>query len=169
MIENVVPISPPPVPNSKMRENPYAVLRNRNFRLYLIGRFVASFGQQMLSVGVGWELYDRTHSALALGFVGLAQILPMVFFTLPAGHLADNRNRKKIILWMTGAIALSSAGLTVVSALKAPVFFIYLCLISSASARTFLWPASSSFLPQLVSRKDFPRAVAWSTGSFHLS
>lgn len=169
MIDNVVPIPAPPAPSAKMRENPYAVLRNRNFLLYLIGRFVASFGQQMLSVGVGWELYDRTHSALALGFVGLAQILPMVFFTLPAGHLADNRNRKKIILWMTGAIALSSGGLTLVSALKAPVFFIYFCLIAAASARTFLWPASSSFLTQLVSRRDFPRAVAWSTGSFHLS
>ena len=70
-------------------ENPYAVLRNRNFLLYLVGRFIASMGQQMLTVAVGWELYERTHSALALGFVGLANILPMFAFTLPAGHVAD--------------------------------------------------------------------------------
>src|SRR5215216_3221350 len=77
-------------------KNPYAVLRNRDFLLYLIGRFIASLGQQMLTVAVGWELYERTHSALNLGFVGLTQMLPMVLFTLPAGHIADNYNRKRI-------------------------------------------------------------------------
>ena len=73
-----------------MNDSPYAVLQNRDFRLYLISRFVASFGQQMLTVAVGWELYERTHSALALGMVGLAQMIPMLLFTLPAGHLADH-------------------------------------------------------------------------------
>ena len=53
--------------------DPYAVLRNRDFLLYLIGRFIASVGQQMLTVAVGWELYERTHSALNLGLVGLTQ------------------------------------------------------------------------------------------------
>ena len=58
--------------------DPYSVLRNRDFLLYLIGRFVASLGQQMLTLAVGWELYDRTHSALALAMVGLTQMVPMV-------------------------------------------------------------------------------------------
>ena len=70
-----------------------AVLRNRNYRLYLMGRLIASFGQQMLTVAVGWELYDRTHSTLALFLVGLTQMAPMVLFTLPAGHIADNHDR----------------------------------------------------------------------------
>src|ERR1044071_1154125 len=96
------------------RADPYAVLRNRDFLLYLIGRFVASFGQQMLTVAVGWELYERTHSALALGLVGLAQMGPMILFTLPAGHLADNFNRKRIILWTTFVIASASIGLTLI-------------------------------------------------------
>src|SRR6266566_922758 len=150
-------------------ESPYAVLRNRDFRLYLISRFVASFGQQMLTVAVGWELYERTHSALALGMVGLAQMIPMLLFTLPAGHLADNLNRKRIIVAMTLLMAVASLGLTLVSALRAPTFWIYFCLFTAGSARTFLWPASSSFLPQLVPRPIFPRAVTWSTGSFQLS
>jgi len=64
--------------------HPYEVLRNKYFGLYLCGRFVASVGQAMLTVGVGWELYERTHSALSLGLVGLTQMLPMVLFTLPA-------------------------------------------------------------------------------------
>ena len=150
-------------------EGPYDVLRNRDFRLYLTSRLIASFGQQMLTVAVGWELYERTHSALALGLVGLAQMAPMILFTLPAGHLADNHNRKRIIMAMTLVQAVSSLGLTLVSVLGAATGWIYACLFMAGSARTFLWPASSAFLPQLVSRQAFPRAVTWNTGTFHLS
>jgi MFS family permease len=149
--------------------DPYGVLRNRDFLLYLIGRFVASLGQQMLTLAVGWELYDRTHSALALALVGLTQMVPMLVFTLPAGHVADNYNRKRIIVLMTLAIVCASLALTLISAFKAPVCWIYFCLFIAGVARTFLWPASSAFLPHLVSRKNFSKAVTWSSGSFHLS
>src|SRR5438552_15915172 len=120
--------------------DPYAVLRNRDLRFYLIGRFAASLGQQMLTVAVGWELYERTHSALALGLVGLTQIVPMILFTLPAGHVADNHDRKRIILLMTFVIAGASLGLTLISALRADVLWIYSCLFAAGTARTFLWP-----------------------------
>jgi MFS family permease len=149
--------------------DPYAVLRNRDLVLYLAGRFVASLGQQMLTVAVGWELYERTNSTLALGLVGLTQMVPMVLFTLPAGHVADNYDRKRIILLMTLVIGCASVGLTLISSHKADVFWIYSCLFAAGSARTFLWPASSAFLPHLVSRQEFSRAVTWSSGSFQLS
>ena len=149
--------------------DPYAVLRNRDFLFYLVGRFIASLGQQMLTVAVGWQLYERTHSALALGLVGLTQMGPMILFTLPAGHVADNYNRKRIIILMTLVIACASLGLTLVSAFGAAVPWIYFCLFIAGTARTFLWPASSAFLPHLVSRSNFSRAVTWNSGSFHLS
>lgn len=149
--------------------DPYAVLRNRDLVLYLTGRFVASLGQQMLTVAVGWELYERTNSALALGLVGLTQMIPMVLFTLPAGHVADNYDRKHVILLMTLVIGCASLGLTFISSLKADVFWIYACLFAAGTARTFLWPASSAFLPHLVSREHFSKAVTWSSGSFQLS
>ena len=145
------------------------MLRNRDFVLYLVARFVASLGQQMLTVAVGWELYERTRSSLALALVGLTQMVPMILFTLPAGHLADNLNRKHIILSTTFFASASSLGLTLVSIGHAPVGWIYACLFLAGSARTLLWPASSAFLPQLVSRQLFARAVTWNTGSFHLS
>lgn len=147
----------------------YAVLRNRDLVLYLAARFIASLGQQMLAVAVGWELYERTRSALALGLVGLTQMAPMVLFTLPAGHVADNHERKRIILLMTFLIACASMGLAFISAFHYPVLWIYCCLFVAGTARTFLWPASSAFLPHLVSRQDFSRAVTWSSGSFQLS
>ena len=79
-------------------EHAYSVLRNADFSRYLIGRFVASLGQQMLVVAIDWELYRRTHSALALAFVGLSLMVPMILCTIPAGHFADTFSRKKIIL-----------------------------------------------------------------------
>src|ERR1035441_326527 len=83
------------LPDSAAAQDPYAVLRNPDVMLYLVGRFVSSLGQQMLTVAVGWELYERTHSALALGLVGLTQMMPMLLFTLPAGHVADNHDRSE--------------------------------------------------------------------------
>jgi MFS family permease len=78
-------------------------------------------------------------------------------------------NRKRIILSMTGLMALASLGLTLASAFQAPTFWLYCALFVAASARTFMWPATASLLPQLVSRDMFPRAVTWSMGTFHLS
>jgi MFS family permease len=130
---------------------------------------MASFGQQMLTVAVGWEIYERTQSALLLGLVGLTAFLPMVVMTLPAGHVADACERKKVILLMQGALALTSLGLALVSWKAMPVGWIYVCLSLAGMARTFLWSASASFLPQLVQREQFPLAVNWSSSTFQFS
>jgi MFS family permease len=147
----------------------YAVLRNRDFRLYITGRLVAVLGSQMLSVAVGWEIYERTHSALKLGYVGLAEMLAMLLFTLPAGHVADNFNRKRIIKTVLVISAVASVGLALISWLEAPVFWVYGCLFVYAGARTFLWPASAAFVTSLVSRNIFSRAVMWNSGMFQLA
>ena len=93
------PAEKPPAPPGREMTEPasqsaYAVLRNAISR-YLIGRFVASLGQQMLVVAIDWELYQRTHSALSLAFVGLSLMVPMILCTMPAGHFADTFNRKR--------------------------------------------------------------------------
>src|SRR5664279_5318862 len=116
--EEELPAASPP---KSGEEHPYAVLRNADFVRYLVGRFVASLGQQMLVVAIDWELYERTHSALPLAFVGLSLMIPMILCTLPAGHLADVYSRKNIILVSTLLLALSSIGLTLSSALNAPI------------------------------------------------
>lgn len=148
------------------RRDPYAVLRNRDLRLYFIARLVAIIGQQMFATALGWEIYDRTSSAWMLGLVGLTQVVPMILCTLPAGHLADVHNRKRIIVTMTLIVAAANLGLSVISAVRAPVLLIYLCLVVTGTARTFLGAASASFLPQLVSRKEFSRAVTWNATIF---
>ncbi len=158
-----------PPPSAPAPHDPYAVLRNRDFRLYLGGRTIAVIGQQMFATALGWEIYERTHSAFALGLVGLIQVLAMFACTLPAGHCADVYNRKRIVALMTFVIAAANVGLTAISAATAPVWLIYLCLVVTGTARSFLWAASASFMPQLVPRKAFSRAVTWSSTSFQIS
>ena len=159
----------PDSPAAPAKHDPYGVFRNRDFRLYLTGRLFATVGQQMFAMALGWELYERTHSALALAFVGLTQVLPMILCTLPAGHCADTYNRKRIIVMMTLIIASTNLGLATISAATAPVWLMYLGLVVTGAARTFLWAASASFLPQLVERKELSRAVTWSSTLFQFS
>lgn len=150
------------------KHDAYAVLRNRDLRLYLSGRLIAIIGQQMFFMALGWEIFERTGSALALGLVGLTQVIPMILSTIPAGHCADLYNRKSIIVLTTLVVAGANMALAAISAAGAPVWMIYLCLIVTSTARTFMWAASASFLPQLVERKDFSRAVTWSSTTFQI-
>jgi MFS family permease len=150
-------------------DSPYALFRNRDFSLYLIGRFIAVFGQQMLSVAVDWDIYARTHSALPLAFVGASQMVSIVLCTLPAGYIADNFNRKRVILLTTFLVALGASSLALVSAHTAPLAWIYVCLIIVGAAKTILWPANASFLPHLVTRQQLPRAIAFNAGAFQLA
>jgi len=161
-----MPDEPSPAPH--LKPDAYAVLRNRDLRVYLTGRLIAIIGQQMFAMALGWEIYERTRSALALGFVGLTQVIPMLVCTLPAGHFADLYNRKRIIVLTTLILAAVNLALAGISAAQAPVLLIYLCLIVTGMAKTFLWAASASFLPQLVERKDLSRAVTWSSTTFQI-
>src|SRR5215469_3674289 len=92
--------------------DPYQALRFSGFRLLLIGLFLAGLGERMIDVAIGWELYERTGSALVLGGVGLALVIPVVLLSLPAGYLIDRFNRKSIVILSQTTMALASLGLT---------------------------------------------------------
>ena len=110
------------------RRDPYAALRFRDFRLLLVGRFITSLGDQMLSFAIGWELWLRTRNELALGLVGLVQVIPIIVFSLPAGHVADQYNRKRIVMVTQSLLAMCALGLALLSYLEGPLVLIYLCL-----------------------------------------
>ncbi len=76
------------------RHDPYQALRHRDYRLFIAGRLLALMGVLMQDVAVGWQLYDRTHSAFALGLTGLASVTPTILFALPAGTMADRFDRR---------------------------------------------------------------------------
>ncbi|WP_367590626.1 MFS transporter [Heyndrickxia ginsengihumi] len=70
-----------------------------SFTNYWVSRILSSTSFQMLSVAIGWQMYSLTHDAFSLGFVGLAQFIPMVLLTLVVGHAADRFDRRKIVFY----------------------------------------------------------------------
>src|SRR5947209_13474201 len=111
--------------SNRTPHDPYQSLRIRDYRLLLIGNFIASMGEQMLTLAVGWELYARTHSAFLLGMVGLVQIVPALIFSLYAGHVADRLNRKLIVFLSQAVLVVASLGLTALSYWQGPLLLIY--------------------------------------------
>ncbi|MBD2498546.1 MFS transporter [Nostoc sp. FACHB-280] len=158
-------------PNSNQAEkhDPFAALRFRDYRLFTIGRLLLFIGSQMQTVAIGWELYERTDSALALGGVGLAQVLPIIALTLVAGDLADRRDRKITVLASVILLALCSLTLGVLSYTKGAVFLIYACLVLSGVARAFLKPAGDALMWQLIPVSAFTNAATWNSSSFQLA
>lgn len=149
--------------------DPYQAFRFRDFRLLFIGTLIATIGEQMISVAIGWELYDRTGSALVLGWVGLVQVIPVMLLSLPAGHLADRFNRKYIVIGAQVMLAMASLGLLVLSLTRGSLLLIFGCLFLMGCAVAFNVPASTTLLPQAVPEDAFGNAATWESSSWQLA
>ncbi len=149
--------------------DPYLAWRFLDFRLLFIGSFIATLGEQMINIAIGWELYDRTGSALVLGFVGLVQIIPVFLLSLPAGYVADRFNRKLIVILSLLLLALASIGLTYLSYVHGPLLLIYGCLLLIGCAAAFNSPASSTLVTQAVPEHAYQSAATWSSSSWQLA
>ncbi len=106
---------PLPIETEPRTHDPYAAFRFGDFALFTGGNLLSITGRLMLAVAVEWEIYGLTHSATALGLVGLVIAVPVVTLSLPAGHLADRFSRKHIILVSQVFSAITSAALAIVS------------------------------------------------------
>src|SRR5689334_8921527 len=118
-----------PIPTAAVPHDPYAALRFRDFRLLIFGRFIAALGEQMVSVAIGWELYERTGSAFALGLVGLVQILPVIILVFVSGHVADRFNRKRIVVITQILLGVCSLGLAALTLSQGSLVLVYLVLL----------------------------------------
>ena len=138
-------------------------MRYRDFRLLEIGRFITTFGSEMLTFAIGWELWIRTNSALALGMVGLVQALPILMLSLPAGHMADQYNRRRIVVITEMGLAVCALGIAALSYYQGPLFLLYLFLLGIGIARAFNDPASSTLLPETIPPELFSQAASWNS------
>jgi MFS family permease len=154
---------------SEERRDPYAALRFVDFRLLLTGRFITSFSNEMLSFAIAWELWLRTHRAFALGLVGLVQVVPVILLSLPAGHVADQYNRKRIVLIAQLSTGLCALGLGFLSYTKGPLVLVYLCLFGIGVARAFNDPAASTLVPETVPPHLFSSAATWNSSAWQLA
>ncbi|GJL35273.1 MFS transporter [Enterobacter hormaechei] len=137
------------------------LLQHRSFVSFWLARTSSSFGFQMLSIIVGWQIYSQTHSAFWLGMIGLVQFFPSVILALPAGHIADQFDRRRVVMFCQvlewAAIALL-AWLTWKGDASVGVILSLIFIISSA--KTLESPAMISMLPALVPTSILPRATA---------
>src|SRR5919204_1293175 len=82
------------------------VCTNRDFLLFTAGMFVSATGLWVQQVAVGWLVIETTGSALALGTVGFARMIPVLVLSFPAGALADRFDRRRLLLaTLTGSLA----------------------------------------------------------------
>ncbi len=151
------------------RPDPFLALRFGEYRQLALARLILLTVFQMQTVAVGWELYERTHAPLALGGVGLVQILPILVFTLLAGHFADAHNRKRIILLCGGLMGLATLGLTLLSAHQGAIVAIYGCLFLTGLARAFHKPATDALLWQYIPNVAFTNAATWNSATFQIA
>ena len=141
-----------------------------DFVSYTLARFFIVLSLEMLSVAVGWQVYEITHRPLDLGYVGLAQFLPGFALFLFAGHAADLFDRRRLLMWCYAGFTLCSALLLLIS-WRAPnsVHLIYAVLALLGAVRSFNFPASRAILPQLLPEEHFANAVAWNSSIFQIA
>src|ERR1700735_4284597 len=141
-----------------------SAFRSRDFRLYQAARLMVILGAEAQSVAVAWQVYALTHSALDLGYTGLALFLPGLFVMLAAGHAADRYDRRKIILLCYGLQACCTAvllwlSMSATALAGGRIWPIYAVLVGIGLGRAFSGPAASAMLPSLVPKEDFVNAV----------
>src|SRR5262245_5743319 len=120
-----------------LTHDPYTAIRDANFRRYWLGNTVAIFGLQMQAATVEWEIFNRTGKPLYIGLVGLVQVVPVLSLTLLAGHVADQVDRKRVVMAAVGMLALAAMGLAAVSWFQLPVPMMFVCLAFVGVARAF--------------------------------
>jgi MFS family permease len=153
----------------------YAALRIPDYRLFLGMRLVMTLANQIMSVSVGYFIYDLTGDPLALGMLGLTEALPAIGVSLYAGHIADKRSRRNILLGCIGLLLCCSAALFALAnqreVLPKPLLLtgIYTVIFFTGIGRGFFSPTNFAFLPQLVDRQTLPNAIAWNSSTWEVA
>jgi MFS family permease len=146
-----------------------SAISNPIVRSFVIGRFAAVVGAQMITLAVGWELYARTGTALSLGLVGVFELAPVLLLMIPAGHAADRRPRRDVARFGSALLALAAFGLAFVVWKHLPTPWIYALLVLVGAARAFSSPSVSTILPQLLPPAQFANANAWVSSNYELA
>jgi MFS family permease len=146
------------------------LMAHPGFVRFLSARLAVSIAVQMQSVAVGWQIYAITRDPLDLGLIGLSQFLPFVLLVLPAGHVADRRNRAAILSFCY-ALELLCALLLLAFTLSglAVAWPVFAVMVIFGVARAFSMPAGQALLPNLVPPELFPRAVAVNSSTWQVS
>lgn len=143
---------------------PWRALRHRNYSLLFWGQLISSTGTQMQVVAVAWQVYLLTHSALALGLIGLFQAIPRLLFSLIGGVLADVFDRRKTLVVVNLSLMVFSIVLAICTSAKIiTIGMIYVIILLSAAVSSFEFPTRQAMVPTLVPRAQMADALSLSS------
>lgn len=158
-----------PTPDAPSSDR-YAAFRHSAFKKYWGARFLSAFAVQIVSVSVGWQIYDLTRDAFNLGMVGLVQFLPALLLVLITGAAADRFGRRFIMglsLILESMVTALLLYLTLAGLFEPLAVFAALTLFGVA--RAFLGPSSASLVVNLVPTEDFANAVSWNSSAWQVA
>lgn len=138
-------------------QDPLLLRHHRPFIAFWLARIFTASGFQMLTVAIGWNLYQLTGNVLDLGLVGLVEFAPRVLFMLHTGHVADRYDRRKVAAICQSLQALIALSLAIGSAthhVTREMIFILAFLLGAA--RSFEMPTTQALLPSIVPSALFP-------------
>lgn len=148
----------------------WRVLRNRDYALLFSGQLISAAGTQISVVVVAWQVYVLTHSAVALGLIGLVQAIPRLLFSLVGGVFADVFDRRQLLLVVNLLLAAMSVVLAVTTlAGVINVVVIYAVVLVSATVSSFEFPTRQAIIPTLVPREQMADALSISTVMMQLT
>jgi len=144
--------------------------RHPGFTFYWVARTLAHFSTQIVSVAVGWQIYDLTRDPLDLGLVGLVQFAPALLLVLITGAVSDRYNRRLIMSVCLLAEALCAGAMIALTLTGNQVAWpIFLVLVFFGIARAFFNPATQSLIANLVPPEDINNAIAWNSSGWQVA
>jgi len=146
-------------------------LRNRNFLTLIIYRVQIVLAYQIIVVVVGWHIYELTHDALALGLIGLAEVVPYFSSALFAGYLVDHHSRRMFGVFaalLTGLNALVLVASATIMEQGHPSLWIYGSIACGGLARAFISPSYGALFALVLPRTDYARAAGIGSSIFQL-
>ena len=151
------------------RRRPYHALRHRDFRLLGGATLISIIGTQMQNVGIDWHIYVLTRSPLALGAVGLVRVIPIIFFSMWGGVVADRYDRRRVQFTTQGIMSLIAAALAFATWTgRDSAWLVYLLTAFTAAAGAFDAPARQALVPRLVPAEDLPGALSLNLTFLHV-
>ena len=146
---------------------PYLALAHRDYRRLIVSQLLSLIGTQMQVVAINWHVYLLTKSPLALGFVGLTRVVPIVVFSLWGGVVADRYDRRRVMVTTQIAMTLVALGLAAFTfAGRETLWLLYLLNALGASAVAFDGPSRQALIPRLVPADDLPGALSLNLSVF---
>lgn len=146
----------------------FPAFRHRNYRLFFLGQLTSLVGTWMHIVALGWLVLEMTHSAFWVSFVLGLDALPVLFFSLPAGILADRLKRRKFLIWTQIAamtIVFLFGLLVSANLINLPLVIVLTFLLGISLA--FEMPTRQTLVFDVVGKKDIASAVALNVGMFN--